>query len=193
MSDALVLLELNSVAVGLRSLDALVKRARVDILEANLVEPGKFLILFVGGVAEVGEARQAAIEVADKDVIDELMLTFAHPLLLTGLRGREVRIMADEYDCIGVVETKSVAGTLHACDRSLKNAEVDLTGVRIHGGLGGRAYYVVHGAQHDVETALEVGEEAAENHGGLHKLEIIPRPHYDMVKWLLRPYPFQLK
>jgi microcompartment protein CcmL/EutN len=193
MSDALALLELNSVAVGLRSLDALVKRARVDILEANLVEPGKFLILFVGGVAEVQEAQLAALEVASDDVIANLLLPLAHPLLLTGLRGREIRVQADDYDCIGVIETKLVVGALHACDRSLKDADVDLTGIRIHGGLGGRAYYVVHGAQHDVEIALEVGKKASELHGGLHRLEIIPRPHYDMVSWLLRPYPFQLK
>ena len=52
MADALALLAYDSVATGLSALDTLVKEAPVTVLEANLVEPGRFLILFVGGVAE---------------------------------------------------------------------------------------------------------------------------------------------
>ena len=51
--QALSLIEFASLARGLRALDALVKKAPVEILEANLVEPGKFLVLFAWGVAEV--------------------------------------------------------------------------------------------------------------------------------------------
>ena len=55
VEDALALLELDAVASGLRALDALVKQAPVRVLEANLVEPGRFLILLCGPVAEVDE------------------------------------------------------------------------------------------------------------------------------------------
>lgn len=193
MPDALAVVELNSVANGLRVLDAMVKRAPIEILEANLIEPGKFLILYAGGVAEVEEAQDAAIEQTKDTLIGKMFLPFAHPKLLAGLRGREVRVTADEYDCIGVIESNLIIGALYGCDRSIKDADVDLTGIRIHGGLGGRAYYVVHGAQHDVEAAIESGKNQAQTHGGVHRVEIIPRPHQDMVSWLLRPYPFQLK
>ena len=60
MADALAHLELDGVATGLRALDTLVKRAPVDVLEANLVEPGKYLILLAGGVAEVEECVSEA-------------------------------------------------------------------------------------------------------------------------------------
>ena len=193
MSDALAVIELCSVANGFRVLDMMVKRSPIDILEANLIEPGKFLILYAGGVAEVEEAQEAALDAAAANLIGKMMLPFAHPNLLLGLRGREVRIAADEYDCIGVVETTLIIGALVGADRSLKDADVDLTGIRIHGGLGGRAFYVVHGAQHDVEVALEAGKAHAELNGGVYRTEIIPRPHEDMVGWLLRPYPFQTK
>src|SRR4029450_9312350 len=58
--EALALIELDSIASGLRALDALVKKAPVSVLEANLVEPGKFLVLFAGPVGELGEAFEAA-------------------------------------------------------------------------------------------------------------------------------------
>ena len=71
--------------------------------------------------------------------MDQLFLPFAHPLLLAGLRGRQVRQSADELDTLGVVEGRRIATTLAACDQSLKDAAVDLTGLRVAGGLGGRA------------------------------------------------------
>ena len=62
--DALALVEIDSVAIGLRAVDALVKRAPVRLMEANLIEPGRFLVLFEGGVAEVEESLAAARAVA---------------------------------------------------------------------------------------------------------------------------------
>jgi len=56
-SDAIALLELQGVAAGYASLDIMVKHSPIQIIEANLIEPGKFLILYTGGVAEVEEAH----------------------------------------------------------------------------------------------------------------------------------------
>lgn len=193
MKEALALIEVDSVARGLASLDALVKKAPVDILEANLIEPGRFLLLFAGGVAEVEESYQEALARAEDAVVDQLLLPRAHEAILAGLRGKMVLRGADELDTLGVIEGRRVAGTLEACDRSLKDADVTLAGVRVAGGLGGRAYYVVFGAQHDVEAAIDAGKNILEGRKTLHRVERIARPHADMVRWLLRPPPFQVE
>lgn len=193
MNEALALIEIDSVARGLASLDALVKRAPVEILEANLIEPGRFLLLFAGGVAEVEESYAEALARAEDGVVDRLMLPRAHDAILAGLRGRTVLRGADDMDTLGVIEGRRVAGTLEACDRSLKDADVTLAGVRVAGGLGGRAYYVVFGAQHDVEAAIDAGKNVLEARETLHRVERIARPHSDMVRWLLRAPPFQVE
>jgi microcompartment protein CcmL/EutN len=125
-------------------------------------------------------------------LVGKMMLPFAHQDLLSGLRGQEVRVGADDYDTLGVVEGSCVSALLEACDRSLKEAMVALTGIRVAGGLGGRAFFVVHGEQHDVEAAIEVGGAVLSAHESLHRVECIARPHPDMVPWLLRPAPFRL-
>lgn len=188
--DALALVEVDSVARGLRALDALVKKAPVAVLEANLIEPGRFLVLFAGGVAEVDEAYRAACDVAGDGMVDRMLLPMAHEALLDGLRGVERRGTAGELDTLGVIEGNRVAGTIEACDRSLKDADVGLVGIRVAGGLGGRSYYVVAGALHDVEAAIDAG--AAVLGDRLHRTERIARPHADMVEWLLRPPPFRV-
>lgn len=190
--DAVALLEVDAVATGLRVLDALVKQAPVNVLEANLIEPGRFLLLFDGGVAEVDEAYREAVYVAEGALRGQMMLPFAHPALLAGLRGVEVRADADTLDTLGVIEGTGVAAVLEACDRALKEACVSLTGLRVAGALGGRAFFVVHGVQHDVEAAIDCGRLVLESHEALHRTELIARPHPDMVPWLLRPAPFSL-
>lgn len=191
MVDALALIEVDSVARGYRCLDALVKRAPVTVLEANLIEPGRFLILFGGGVAEVDESHREAIEVAEQSVIDQMLLPLVHSAIPAALAGRVELRGADEMDTLGVIEGRTVASTLVAADRSLKDAGVTLAGLRVAVGLGGRAFYVVWGPQHDVEAAIEAGSEVLTARNNLHRTERIARPHPEMVQWLLRPAPFR--
>ena len=189
MSDALALLEMDSVAGGLSALDTLVKHAPVRVLEANLVEPGKFLILFEGGVAEVEACHTVVLEHYRNQLISEMLLPMVHNALLMGLRGE---VSYEKPDTLGVVEGIDVATTLRAADRSLKDATVRLCGIRVCTGLAGRAYFVVSGVQHDVEASVAVGSAVLNADGRLHRSEVLARPHDEMVAWLLRPAPFQL-
>ena len=79
--------------------------------------------------------------------------------------GGEAATNASKLAQTKVVEGRTIASVLSACDRSLKDADVRLTGLRITPALGGRAFFVVQGVQSDVEAALEAARaklEAAE-------------------------------
>ena len=67
---ALGFIETASIARGVEALDALLKRARVEVLLTTIVPRGKYLILFGGGVADVEEALKAGLETAGKSVLD---------------------------------------------------------------------------------------------------------------------------
>ena len=116
--EALALVELDSVASGLRALDALVKKARVSVLEANLVEPGKFLLLVAGPVGELGEAFEAATAEVPAAVGAKMFLARVEHRVVEALRGRDDR--EERPEAIGLVEGRAVAPTIEACDRSLK-------------------------------------------------------------------------
>lgn len=185
--DALALLEIASIARGYRALDALVKESPVTVVEANLVEPGKFLVLYGGGVAEVEAAHRVGREVADGDLLDEVLLPGVDPRIWKGIAGA---VDLGEPDTVGIVEGLSVATVLDAADRSLKNAMVELMGLRIQPGLGGKSFYVVKGEQYDVEAALEVGAATLAARERLVRVERIARPHPDFVRHVLRRAPF---
>ncbi len=183
--DALALLELDSVARGWRVLDAMVKASPITVVEANLVEPGKFLILFGGGVAEVEEAHAKGVEIGADALLDQVLLSYAHPRVWACLRGQE---SFHDVDCAAIIEGRSVARTLWSADGAVKAAEVHLCALRVTPAIGGRAYYVLTGAQHDVEAAVEVG--VARLGGAVHRAEVVPNAHPEFLAFALRRAPF---
>jgi hypothetical protein len=70
-ADSLGLLELSSIAAGIRAADEVVKAARVDLVEAIPISTGKFLVIFAGGVAEVEASIDAGRRAAQGAVVDE--------------------------------------------------------------------------------------------------------------------------
>ena len=185
--DALALLEIGSVARAMRTLDALVKESPVTVVETNLVEPGKVLILYGGGVAEVESAHKVGREVAGEELLDEVLLPLVEPRVWAGIAGQQA---VGEPDTVGVIEGRSVASVILACDRCLKMANVGLCGLRISPALGGKGFFVVHGKQHDVDAAIEIGAGALRERDRLVRAERIGRPHPEFLAFLLRPAPF---
>ena len=55
--------------------------------------------------------------------------------------------------------------------------------VRLATGLGGKSYYIVTGALHDVEAAVDAGRMLLEA-GQLQSSEIIPRPASDFTEFI---------
>lgn len=78
---------------------------------------------------------------------------------------------------MGIVELHTVAATLKAADVALKAAEVRLTHFQVARGIGGKGWFRLAGAQHDVEAALEA---AAVQAPLLVTTELIQRPHADL-------------
>lgn len=185
--DALALLEVASIAVGMRTLDALIKEAPVHIVESNIVEPGKFLILFGGGVAEVESSFAIGRAQAAGDLLDSVMIPFVDPRVWRGIRGETT---VGKPDTLGVVEGAALASVIEACDACLKMADVRLCGLRLSKALGGKGFFVVEGLQHDVDAALDTAGSLLRAREKLVRVERIGRPHPEFVAWVLRPAPF---
>lgn len=174
---ALGFLELRSIARGILVCDALVKRAPVRLLLTEPVSPGKYLILFDGGEAEVEESFRAAVEVAKDALVDKLMLSLPHEQLWAGIAGTLER---PELDSIVVVEAHSVAGTLAAADAALKAADVRMFQLQLAKGIGGKGWFALSGSLDHVEAAAEAATRALGD-GLLAGIEIVARPHEELV------------
>ncbi|MBP9502698.1 MAG: BMC domain-containing protein [Candidatus Promineofilum sp.] len=153
-APALALLEFHSIAAGIEAGDAMVKRAPVERILAGTIQPGHFLVLVTGEVADVTEAVDAGLLVAAEFVRDRLLLPNVHPGVVAALRGE--RATADA-ESLGIVETATVAAGILAADAGLKGAEVRLNQLRLGDGLGGKGLALFGGSVSDVEAAVAIG------------------------------------
>ncbi len=178
MQPAIGLLELSSIAVGIRAGDAMVKRSPVEVLYAGTVHPGKYLVLVAGAVAHVEEALPAGREMGSGTLIDEVFLPDAHPRVTEALRGLR---RAGAREALGIVETQTVAAILGVADRGIKGAEVELLEIRIADDLGGKAYCLFDGALADVEVAVELAVDGLARPELLVSRVVIPQLHEEMA------------
>ncbi len=157
IDPALALLEFSSIAAGVLAADAMVKKAPLDIVRAGTVQPGRFLVLVGGPVAEVEEAQRAGLDAAPEVLTDHIFLPGVHPDVVRALAGGR-SIQPD--DALGVIETANVPAAIHAADKGVKGALVNLMEVRLADGLGGKGIVLFTGVVADVEAALDLAEAA---------------------------------
>ena len=180
MSDSLALLEVSSLARGVVVADAVAKRASVQLLFCEAVSPGKYLILFAGGVGEVDESQAAGAQAAGDALVDRLFLPQAHEQLLPAIRAGSPGFPHEAAEeSAGLIEVHSVAAALRSADAACKAAEVRLQRLHLARGIGGKAWFILRGQLESVEAAVLAATQAAGD-GLLAGAEIIARPHGDL-------------
>jgi len=181
VEPALALLEFSSIAAGIQAADAMVKRAPIDVIKAGTVQPGKYLVLIGGQVADVEESLAAGREVsgAAAVLVDVVYLPQVHPEVVEAIGGGRVPRVTD---ALGVIETTTVAAAIHAADAGIKGAEVRLVEVRLADGLGGKGIVLFSGLVADVEAAVEIGVGVLERPDLLVRQVVIPQLHPEMWK-----------
>lgn len=177
MRPAIVLLEFDSIAYGIRAGDAMAKRAPLVSLHAGTVHPGKYLILAGGEVADVDEARAAGREAAGGVLMDEIFLPDIHKDVVGALTGAR---RPGVGEALGIIETRTVAAIIGAADAGVKGADVRLLEIRLADGLGGKGYALFSGLVADVQSGVAAGVDSLQGHDQLVAEVVIPQLHEDM-------------
>jgi microcompartment protein CcmL/EutN len=175
---ALALIEFCSIAVGMLAADAMVKKAPIARIVAGTTQPGKYLVLISGEVADVQESLATGREVGSECVLDVVFLPHVHPAVVEVVGGART---TGSGEAIGIIETRQVASTIRAADAGVKGAEVTLRELRLADGLGGKAFCLFQGTVSDVEAAVEIGVGALADREQLVREVVIPQMHPEMV------------
>jgi microcompartment protein CcmL/EutN len=175
---ALGMIEYKSVARGIFSCDAMVKRAPVRIIETHPVCPGKYITIIGGEVADVEEAMKAGIESGTDMVVADLFLPYVHRSVIPAIAGTT---RVEKFGAVGIIETFSVADCVQAADIAAKATPITLVEIRLANGLGGKGYFIMTGELADVEDSLEAAKGYVKREGMLAACELIPSPHPDLI------------
>jgi ethanolamine utilization protein EutM len=88
-------------------------------------------------------------------------------------------------EALGMIETKGLCALIEASDAALKAASVTMTGYEAIGSGHVAAFF--RGDVAALKAAVDAGAEAAKRVGDVIAVQVIPRPHEDLVnlgKWM---------
>jgi len=175
--DVIGVLEISSIVNGFKTLDAAVKESPITILRAEVLNPGKYLIVITGDVASVESAMDAGIEAAGGTLIDHILLSNIDDKIIPSINSCHSPL---EWDAVGLLETYSVASAVEAADRSIKEANIHIVEIVTGNESGGKAVLKICGTVGDVDAAMSAAVDLVRNKGQLCSNVIIPRPHGDI-------------
>lgn len=173
MKKAIGMVEYKTVSSGMKAADRMVKTAEVDLLQADTVCPGKFLVLISGDLSAVKAATEAAALIDADQLIDRFVLGNPHESIFTALYGASE---VASPNALGVLETFSAAAAIVAADTAAKTALVDLIELRLARGMCGKSYMLLTGEIAAVEAAIEKAKAGAGQGGMFLDSAVIPHP-----------------
>ncbi len=173
MKKAIGMVEFKTVSSGMRAADLMVKTAEVELLQADTVCPGKFLVLISGDLSAVKASVDAACVHDADQLIDRFVLGNPHDSIFSALYGASE---IESPNALGVLETFSAAAAIVAADTAAKTALVDLIELRLARGMCGKSYLLLTGEVAAVEAAIERAKLGAGEDGMFLDSAVIPRP-----------------
>lgn len=180
--EAIGLLELQSIAWGMETADAMIKAAPVQLLDTFMVTPGKYVVIVQGDPSSVESSLRAGKESAAGHLLDSVLIPFVHPQVFPAVRG-ESRVEA--LGAVGLVETSSVASGILAADAAAKAADVQLLDLHLARGIGGKSMLSLTGQLFAVQAAVDAAAALVEGTNHLVATRIIANPHPDWAARLL--------
>ena len=167
------MVEYKTVSSGMRVADRMVKTAEVELLQADTVCPGKFIVLISGDLSAVRAAVDSAVALDSEQLIDSFVLGNPHDSIFSALYGATD---VGEPNALGVLETFSAAAAIVAADTAAKTAMVDLIELRLARGMCGKSYMLITGEIAAVEAAINKAKQDAGDDGMFLDSSVSPNP-----------------
>lgn len=181
MLYAVGVVELKSIAEGIKACDGALKAANIRLVSAHPSCPGKYEIVMTGSISNVTASVEYIRDGYGKYIIDSSVMGRIDENVVRALFGTQQEA---GKGALGVIETFSAASAIKAADLAVKTANVAIYDLRISRGLGGKGIVLLTGDVSDVTAAVETGSNYAKDLGLLHSGSVIAAPHEDLWKQL---------
>ena len=118
--NALGMIETNAIPVGVNAGDAMLKAASVELVTAQPVCAGKYIVIITGEVAAVKESVDAGKAVAGQRLVDSMVISHVHEQVPKAINAcNEIGQVA----AVGVMEAFSLCTAVVAADAAVKAAD----------------------------------------------------------------------
>ena len=174
-------IEISNIVKGYVACDNILKATKIDMVMAQPICPGKFVMIFGGTISSVDTACSYVEENFKEFVLDIQRFGNIDKRVFDGLNGG---CSSDSTGALGLMETFTAASCILAADAALKAANVELSEIRIARGMGGKSYVAVCGSVGAVNAAVEAGALNAQENGTLVDKAVLASPHEDLWQYI---------
>lgn len=182
MSKAIGMVEYKTVSTGIFVSDVMLKTAQVELLEAQTVCPGKYIVLLTGELSAVNACIEKARFEYGEHLIDSFILGNPHESIFPAIYGST---HIEKIRALGILETFSAASIIVAADVAAKTAQVELIELRIARGMCGKSYLLLTGEVAAVEAAISKARAAVGENAMLLDYSVIANPDSKLYKSIL--------
>lgn len=176
------MIELNSIAKGVETADAMMKTGSVRLIQCRPVCPGKYIIVIAGDVGAVKASMEAGCLHGDAFVVDTLLIPNLSDQVIQGILAAE---MPAKQRAVGIAEYFSIASAITGADAAVKSADVRLVEIRLGIGIGGKSFVSMAGEVNAVEIGIAAACKKASESGMLLAQTVIPAINGDVWECLL--------
>jgi microcompartment protein CcmL/EutN len=173
MSKAIGVVEYKTVSAGVVAADAMVKTSEVDVIEAQTVCPGKYIVIITGALSAVDAAVHTARVQHGEHLISSFILGNPHESIFPAIYGGAP---VENAKALGILETFSTPAIIVAADTAAKTSDVALLELRIARGMGGKSFLLLTGDVAAVTAAIEAAGARIARDGMLVDSSVIPNP-----------------
>ncbi len=182
MNQAIGMVEYKTVSSGVSAADRMVKTAKVEIIAAQTVCPGKYIAVISGELSAVNAAVAAAQAVSGEYLIGSFVLGNPHESIFPAIYGTaDIQAVA----ALGILETYDAATIIVAADTAAKSAIVELIELRIARGMCGKSYLMLTGEVAAVEAAIDKAKAEISRSGMYLDSTVIARPDENICQAVL--------
>ena len=164
MAKAIGMVECTTVSTGFKAADEMAKAADVEILQAEVTCPGKFVILVTGELSAVRASVDVAASKYAEKVMDTFVLGNPHESIFPAIYGTA---QPEKIDALGILET------------------YDLIELRLAKGMCGKSYMTITGSVSAVQAAIDHAKEEAGDRGMFLDSSVIARPSDKLMKYIM--------
>lgn len=182
MQKAIGMIEYKTVASGVKAADIMIKTAAVDIIEAQVVCPGKYIALITGELSAVKSAIEAAEKNNPEELIGKFVLGNPDESIFPAIYGTTT---VENPSALGVLETYDASSIIVAADIAAKTAIVKLIELRIAKGMCGKSYLMLTGEVAACEAAILKAKESLKETGMFLDHTVIANPDRKLWETIL--------
>lgn len=180
----LAIVEFKSISRGMFVTDAMLKAAKVNLVIASSLCPGKYLTIIEGETGALENALHVAEELGGMHVFSSEVVNSINMKVIDAIYGKFNNAEIIVNKSIAIIESMQMASLISSADEVVDNVPVEFIDFRLARGCGVNSFYIFSGELSSVNEGAKIAVEFLNSKGALLAYKVISGPDKEVFRWL---------